>query len=86
MAKADEMAASIFTPARLEQLRSQLDELRRGFSAEDDQEALAGVHGALMSSQATDAPEDNRFLVAVCWMSLRASMETMAQPPENGAT
>ncbi|MDO9543144.1 MAG: SEC-C metal-binding domain-containing protein [Kiritimatiellia bacterium] len=72
-----EMAAAVFTPARLEQLKAQLHELRRALTAADDHDALTGMHGALMAAQATTAPEDSHFLVTVCCMSLRSAMEAM---------
>ena len=74
---AEEMAASVFTPARRDQLKAQLQQLRRHFSDGADPEALAGVHGAFMAAQTT-TPGDSHFLVSVCWMSLRATMEAMA--------
>ena len=75
---AAEMASAIFTPARLDRMKSQLHEMRRRFSGEDDHEALAGVNGAFMAAQNT-APGDSRFLVSVCWISLRETMNIMAQ-------
>ncbi len=77
---AAEMAKVVFTPSRLDRLRSQLHDLRRRFSAEDDPKVLDGVHGAIAAVQPTATPEDSRFLVSVCWMSLRAVIEDMAGP------
>jgi hypothetical protein len=83
---ASEMAKAVFTPVRLDRLKSKLHELRRNFSREDDGEALAGVHGALMAMQETANPEDSHFLVSLCWTSLRTAMGAMAPFSMDGTT
>jgi len=74
---ASNTAKSVFTPERLDRLRAQLHEMRRGLSAEKNKEQLAGVHGALIAAQDTTAPEDQHFLVAICWASLLDALKAL---------
>jgi hypothetical protein len=76
---ASEMAETIFTPARIAQLKAQLHELRRKFTEAGDAEGMDGVHGALTGLAGTDAPADRRFLVGICWESLLATIHDVAQ-------
>lgn len=75
---ATEMAAAIFTPARLERLAAQIHEYRGGLSAENEKEFVIGIHGALAATHPGSAPADSRFLVSLCVTSLRAAMQAMA--------
>lgn len=71
---AAEMAHAVCTPTRLDLLESQLHELRRGLASEGDENALFGIHGALIAVRSETAAEENPFLVSLCWMSLRTRM------------
>ncbi|MBI4025300.1 MAG: SEC-C domain-containing protein [Verrucomicrobia bacterium] len=81
---ASAMAKAVFTPARFDQLKSHLHELGRRFSAENDQDGLAGVHGALIAMSWEIAPEDSYFLATVCWMSLRTTISAGAPASRDG--
>jgi hypothetical protein len=72
-----EMAGAVFTPARLAQLKSQLHQWRIRLSIERDRETLIGVHGALIAIQTQSHPQENHFLMSLCRMSLRATLESM---------
>ena len=71
-----EMAENIFFPARVDQLKSLLNELQRKFD-EDDQDAIAGVRGALMDLRIFTTPGDSPFLSLLCWLSVRAEVNDM---------
>ena len=74
---ASEMAETIFIPARFDQLKAQLRQLRSRFVAEDDHDGIAGIHGALMGLQAETPHQDRHFLTSLCVESLRAEMDAM---------
>jgi hypothetical protein len=71
---AAEMATAIFTPTRLDRLRSRIHEYRRGFSPENDRRVMAGIHGALAATQSGGDPANSHFLVTLCWVSIRTAM------------
>ena len=73
-----DMAAAVFTEARLDRLASLLHEYR-GRLSEEDQDGIAGVHGALVALQSKQAPGENHFLVALCWESVRRILEAVKE-------
>lgn len=73
-----EMAAAVFTAPRLNRLAAQIHEYRRSLS-EEDREAIAGVHGALLALQSERKPAENPFLFGLCFMSVRAATEKTAE-------
>ena len=66
-----EMAQSIFTPERIQQLIAQLKKYRSELFAAGDKMAAACALGAIASLEREDEPGQNRFLNALCLTSLQ---------------
>lgn len=83
-----EMAQSIFTPERIQQLVTRLKEYRNERYASGDKIAASYAIGALNSLQQEDDPAHNYFLIALCYFSFSAHMKAMApseSPDENAS-
>jgi len=74
----DEMAPAIFTPQRIEALRTQLDEYRRKLLDSGEQETALTAQGALFLLHSEINPAESIFLRAVCFASLRLAMDEIA--------
>jgi hypothetical protein len=70
-----EMVSAIFTSKRLKKLTAQLQKLHRMFESEDDQLGIEQVDGALMSIHLKSAEGENRFLLSLCYNSLRRQLQ-----------
>lgn len=84
-----EMAESIFSKDRLQQLGDALRDYRSGLSRHD-QEGMIGVNGALMEVQSTDPVSKNHFLAILCTTSLFRALEEVqevsdVEPPLSAA-
>ena len=75
-----DMASAIFTPERLDQLMLDLKEYQRNLQQAGEREASKYAHAALILSDRDDSsPADNRFLVGICFASLRSAMLTLVK-------
>jgi hypothetical protein len=70
----EEMAPAVYTPERVDQLVTDLEDYRRSLEKAGESEAAAWAQGAQMTLQHDVPPADNRFLLALCFVSLRAFM------------
>lgn len=75
-----EMAGSIFTPERIQQLIAQLKRYRDERFASGDKVAAGLTLGAIASLQPEDDPTRNYFLNALCLASFRAGTTATASP------
>lgn len=75
---ASKMAAAVFTPLRLEKLRTQILEFRQNFSKDEGTDAIDGINGALLMIQTREDVKDNRFLTTLCAHSLRAGVAALS--------
>lgn len=66
-----EMAQSIFTPERIEDLLSRLKKYRDERFAAGDHAAARSALGVIVSLERQDGPADNRFLNLMCFQALR---------------
>lgn len=69
-----EMAKAIFTPERVRQLLSQLDNYRSQKLTADDKHAAGCAMGAIVSLEREPDPARNYFLNSLCYFSLRAPL------------
>jgi hypothetical protein len=78
-----EMAASVFTPQRVQALAETLQAYRQQLQEANEKQAALYAQGGLLLLEEGPSPADNRFLVAVCATSLRemlfAASERAAQ-------
>ena len=70
-----DMAGAVFTPDRIRQLISGLRTFRNARSAAGDTEAVRQAMGAIVSLEDEDEPSHNRFLVVLCFASVRVLNE-----------
>ena len=70
---AQEMAASVFTPERIEQLAERLRTYQRQLLEAGEKQAALYVQGGLMALEHEPSPTDNPFLMGICLVSLRAA-------------
>jgi hypothetical protein len=75
-----EMAQSIFTPERIQQLVSELRQYRSAQFAAGDKGAAGCAMGAIASLEQEDDPGRSYLLNALCFVSLRAVLDTMVDP------
>ncbi len=75
-----EMARSIFTPKRIQQLVAQLKKYRNELFAAGDKDAAGCAIGAITSLERENEPALNCFLNALCFVSLRTLEATRADP------
>jgi SEC-C motif len=75
-----EMAQSIFTPERIQQLTSQLKKYRSEQFTAGDKVAAGCAMGAIASLEREDDPSRNYFLNALCFASLREFTGACANP------
>ncbi|MCP4540486.1 MAG: SEC-C domain-containing protein [Chloroflexi bacterium] len=68
---AQEMIPVIFVPERIEQLQSDLRRYRRRLEKAGEREAAVYAHAALISLEHPDPLASNRFLIGICYVSLR---------------
>ncbi len=76
-----EMAGTVFTPARRQQLAAQLKLFRNDRFAAGDKRNAAYAQAAATFLEAEDHPARNHFLITVCFMSLRGFSAT--QPDDH---
>ena len=69
-----EMAETIFTPARLQQLTGQIKEYRKGLLAAGDRETARWAMGAVISLERETEPGLNLFLADLCLTSLQTAL------------
>lgn len=69
-----EMAKAIFTPERVRQLLSQLDNYRSQKLTADDKHTAGCAMGAIVSLEREPDPARNYFLNSLCYFSLRAPL------------
>jgi uncharacterized protein YecA (UPF0149 family) len=74
-----EMAAKIFTPQRLAQLREELQAYRHDLDAAQDRQAAVSVHGALISLKGDLDPGEEPLLIVICVASIRALLIGFAE-------
>jgi hypothetical protein len=71
-----DMAHSLFTQERIKDLIARLKKYRNDrFEAEDHRAANAAL-GAIVSLEREDSPKDNRFLLGLCFFSLKSMAVT----------
>jgi hypothetical protein len=79
-----EMAPAVYTAERIDQLVADLEDYRRRLDEAGESEAAAWAHGAQMSLEWDVPPADNRFLLALCFTSLRAFTRNAMQAAAAG--
>ncbi len=72
-----EMVKAIFTAKRLQQLKAQLNGLKRSFEAEDDQIGIDQVEGAHTALHVQTVEGNNHFLASLCYASLHREMKAL---------
>jgi uncharacterized protein YecA (UPF0149 family) len=81
-----EMAASIFTHDRIQQLVADVKKYRNELFAAGDKLAAEQAMGAITYLEREDSPGENSFLLTLCWRSLDSAIKASApgdcQPPE----
>jgi hypothetical protein len=70
-----DMAGTIFTPARRQQLAEQLRTYRNSLFAAGDKRAAGSARAAMNAVERADKPAENYFLVALCFASLRRASD-----------
>jgi hypothetical protein len=75
LAVTEEMAPAVYTPERIDQLMADLEDYRRSLDKAGEREASRWAHGALAYLQVDVPPADNRFLHALCFLSLRSALQ-----------
>lgn len=78
-----EMAKSIFTPERIQQLVSQLKKYRNEQFNAGDKSVAGWSFAAISSLEGEDDPAQNYFLNAVCFASLRQCIGEIASDPDS---
>ena len=76
---AQEMAASVFTPQRVQELAETLRAYRRQLREANENQAALYAQGGLLLLEEVPSPADNRFLVGVCATSLREMLIRAAE-------
>ena len=76
---AQEMIPVIFTPKRIERLKTDLRGYRRRLQEAGEREAAAYAHAALMLLEREGALAENRFLIGICFASLRLRMIALGE-------
>jgi hypothetical protein len=72
-----EMARSIFTPARVEQLLADLREYHDDWAAAGDTKAASAALSAIASLEYDSDPERNLFLPTLCYTAIEAFMRAV---------
>jgi hypothetical protein len=75
-----EMARNTFAPERITQLVIQLENYQREVFAGGDKRAAACLMTAINSLKKGEEPDENNFLIALCFASLRALLAAVARP------
>ncbi len=70
-----EMADSIFSPERMRRLIEDLRKYRSDLFAAGDKSTAGQVLGAINYLEREDCPNENFFLLSLCWASLNAAIE-----------
>jgi hypothetical protein len=68
-----EMAEDIFTPERIQQLKSQIKSYRDKSHAAGDKKIIGQTLGAINQLEREDEPAENYFLTSLCFFSLRSA-------------
>jgi hypothetical protein len=81
-----EMVGGILTPERIQQLTAQLKSYRNERFAAGDKQTAALANGAIIPLREERDPASNRFLYALCYISLLNVVETTANPAQERAS
>jgi len=76
---ASEMAEAVFTPERLAQLVEELRAYRRDLQAAQEYEAAMSVKAAILLLGRTPNPEEEPFLIGICFISIVTLMTATAK-------
>jgi hypothetical protein len=74
-----EMAASVFTPERIEQLAETLRTYQRQLLEAGENQAARYAQGGLLALEHEPSPPDNPFLIGICLVSLRATFLAVSE-------
>jgi hypothetical protein len=77
------MADEVFVPARVDHLRQELQVYQRELSAAQETQAVAYAFTAHGTLDRIEDPGQNRFLVALCYYSLRDLLVSVADKEED---
>jgi hypothetical protein len=76
---AQEMIPVIFTSERIERLKADLRGYRRRLREAGEREAAAYAHAATMLLEREGALAENRFLIGLCFVSLRLRLIALGE-------
>jgi hypothetical protein len=74
-----EMATSVFTPERMEQLAETLRAYRKKLQDAGEKQAALYAQGGLLELEHEPNPADNRLLIGICLVSLRAAFREASE-------
>jgi hypothetical protein len=73
------MAASVFTPERVEQLAKTLRTYGQQLSEAGERQAALWARGGLLALEHELSPADNPLLIGICLVSLRAAFQKVVE-------